>query len=81
MRALRSWFVSSLDEGKTSFEPLWLPLLKRRLRATQGTEDRHMGYVMPGRMACVVGLFESQAQSRREVYGQLVTEWPASGQM
>lgn len=65
--------MSSSDEGKTS-EPLWLPLLKRRLQATQGTEDRHLGYVMPGRIACMAGLFGSQAQSRREVYGQLVTE-------
>lgn len=66
--------MSSSDEAKTSFEPLWLPLLKGRLRATRGTEGRHVGYVMPGRMACMVGLFGSQAQSRREVYGQLVTE-------
>lgn len=29
----------------------------------------------------MVGLFGSQAQSRREVYGQLVTEWPTSRQM
>lgn len=70
--------MSGSDEGETSVAA---PAEEEVVSHTGRRGQRHVGYVMPDRKVCMVGLFGSQAQSRREVYGQLVTEWPASGQI